>query len=79
MAAPLPAPSAGPVTVPQPVTTTASNDNPTLTAQVRSFAGLGHFCVVYREISFSTIINLRKPLAGKKEMVESVSRFVNFS
>jgi hypothetical protein len=52
------------VTIPQLVTTTASNAHPLLTAKVRSFAVLGHFCVVHKEISFSTIINLRKPLAG---------------
>jgi hypothetical protein len=36
MAAPLPAPTAAPVTVPQAVMTIASSDKPTITAKARN-------------------------------------------
>jgi hypothetical protein len=67
MAAPLPAPIAVSVTGLQLVTAIARSDNPTLTAMVWSSAVLGYFCVgrYPQRDFFSTIINLRKPLASK--------------
>src|SRR5262245_42541043 len=47
MAAPLPAPTAAPVIVPQAVITIATNDNPTITAKARNAAVVDCLCMVF--------------------------------
>src|SRR5262245_29902981 len=71
MAAPLPAPTAAPVTVPQAVITIASSDNPTITAKARNAAiVVDHVCMVFRcvitlslEAPPPSLLMLRRPAA----------------